>query len=165
MSVTSSSSTDASVAELHPGSVRPALIDVRGPRFAAWITTAVLATALVVSSFAPIAAGLLVVAQGIVFALGATLGPGASPYGLLFRRVVLPRIAPTTERETVAPVRFAQAVGLGFAVIGAAGLLSGLVLVGQIAVGFALIAALLNAAFAFCMGCELYPYVARLRRS
>jgi hypothetical protein len=37
----------------------------------------------------------------------------------------------------------------------------GATVVGQVAVGFALVAALLNAVFAFCLGCEVYLLVRR----
>jgi zinc transporter ZupT len=60
------------------------------------------------------------------------------------------------ERETEAPPRFAQLVGLLFAVVGAAGYLLGAPVLGAVATGLALVAALLNAATGFCLGCELY---------
>ncbi len=61
------------------------------------------------------------------------------------------------------PLRFAQLVGLIFAVIGVIGFATGLIVVGEIATAFALAAAFLNAAFGICLGCQLYPIVARLR--
>ncbi|TQF74248.1 DUF4395 domain-containing protein [Rhodococcus spelaei] len=140
-------------------------VDVRGPRFAAWITTAVLVVVLAVSTFSPIAAGLLLAVQAVVFAVGAALGPRRSPYGRLFAQFVAPRVGPASEREPVAPLKFAQLVGGVFAVVGVVGFLTGLALLGTIATGFALFAALLNAAFGICLGCQIYPLVARVRRS
>ena len=128
----------------------PRSVDVRGPRFASWVTSAVLAVALVTAS------GALVAAQAAVFAVGAFAGLRYAPYGVLFRLAVVPRLGPVREREPEAPVRFAQLVGLGFAVVGAAGYLLGSPLVGAVATGLALVAALLNAATGFCLGCELY---------
>jgi Domain of unknown function (DUF4395) len=125
-------------------------VDVRGPRFAAWVTSAVLAVALVLGS------GWLVAAQAVVFAVGAFAGLRYAPYGVLFRVVVAPRLGPVREREPEAPPRFAQLVGLLFAVVGAAGFLLGAPAVGAVATGLALVAALLNAATGFCLGCELY---------
>jgi hypothetical protein len=125
-------------------------IDVRGPRFAAWITAVVLAVALVLGS------GVLVAVQGVVFAVGAFAGLRYAPYGAFFRLVVAPRLGPVREREPEAPPRFAQLVGLLFAVVGAAGYLLGAPVLGAVATGFALVAALLNAATGFCLGCELY---------
>ncbi|MFF0814828.1 DUF4395 domain-containing protein [Rhodococcus sp. NPDC003318] len=140
-------------------------VDVRGPRFAAWVTTAVLVAVLVVSVFSPVAAGLLLAVQAVVFAIGAALGPRRSPYGRLFARFVAPRLGPATEREPVAPLKFAQLVGGIFATVGVVGFLSGLTVLGTVATGFALFAALLNAAVGFCLGCQIYPLVVRFRRS
>jgi len=47
-------------------------------------------------------------------------------------------------------------VGLCFAVVALAGYLTGADLLGAVATGLALAAAFLNAAFDFCLGCELY---------
>ncbi len=127
-----------------------AQVDVRGPRFAAGITSVVLAVALLTGS------GWLVAAQAAVFAVGALAGLRFSPYGLLFRLLVAPRLGPVREREPEAPPRFAQLVGLLFAVVGASGYLLGAPVLGAVATGFALVAALLNAATGFCLGCELY---------
>lgn len=139
-------------------------VDVRGPRFTAWITTAVLVAVLLMSQFSPLGAAALLAAQAVVFAVGTALGPRRHPYGLLFARLVAPRLGPVTEREPVAPLRFAQLVGLVFALIGVAGFAFAPA-VGLIATAFALAAAFLNAAFGICLGCQLYPLVVRLRPS
>ena len=128
----------------------PREIDVRGPRFAAAVTAVVLAVALVLGS------GVLVAVQAVVFAVGAFAGLRYSPYGAFFRAVVAPRLGPVREREPEAPPRFAQLVGLLFAVVGAAGYLLGVPVLGAVATGLALVAALLNAVTGFCLGCELY---------
>ena len=125
-------------------------VDVRGPRFGAWITSAVLAVALLTGS------GVLVTVQAAVFAVGAFAGLRYAPYGVLFRLLVAPRLGPVREREAEAPPRFAQLVGLIFAAVGAAGYLLGVPALGAVATGLALVAALLNAATGFCLGCELY---------
>jgi hypothetical protein len=138
-------------------------VDVRGPRFAAWITTAVLVLTLVASALSPLAAALILGVQAAIFAIGAAGGPRRHPYGRLFARLVAPRLGPVTEREPVAPLKFAQLVGLIFAVVGVIGFAAGAALVGVIATAFALVAAFLNAAFGICLGCQLYPLVARFR--
>jgi hypothetical protein len=84
------------------------------------------------------------------------VGLQAQPYGVFFRGVVRPRLAPPTDFEDPAPPRFAQTVGLGFALVGLIGLLAGATTVAYVAVGFALAAAFLNAVFAYCLGCEVY---------
>ena len=131
-------------------SAPPRSVDVRGPRFAAWVTAVVLAVALVTGS------GGLVAVQAAVFAVGAVRGAQTTPYAWLFRRLVRPRLGPPREWEAPQPPQFAQAVGLGFAVIGLIGLVTGATVLGQVAVGAAFAAALLNAVFGFCLGCEVY---------
>jgi hypothetical protein len=132
-------------------------VDPRGPRFAAFLTTAVLAVVLVTSSV------WLLAAQAAVFAAGAVFGLRHSPYGLLYRRLVRPRLGPPAELEPEAPPRFAQAVGLVFAIVGVAGYAAGLTWLGQAATAAALAAAFLNAVFGFCLGCEMYLLIRRIR--
>lgn len=140
-------------------------VDVRGPRFAAWVSTAVLVLTLAVSALSAPAAAVILGAQTVVFAITAWRGPRNGPYGVLFRKVVAPRLGPVTEREPVPPLRFAQLVGFIFAALGVVGFAAAIPLLGVIATGFALFAAFLNAAFGICLGCQLYPLVARLRRA
>ncbi|RIQ34109.1 DUF4395 domain-containing protein [Jiangella rhizosphaerae] len=134
----------------------PTRIDPRGPRFAAALTTVVLALVLVTGS-----AWLLAV-QGVVFAAGALLGLPRAPYGVLYARLVRPRLGPPGELEDAAPPRFAQTVGLVFAVAGVIAFAAGLTAVAYVAVAAALAAAFLNAAFGFCLGCEIYLAYRRL---
>lgn len=138
-------------------------VDVRGPRFSAWITTAVLLTVLVVSGFSTLTAAVILGVQAFVFVIGALAGPRKHPYGRVFAKVVAPRLGPVKEREPVPPLNFAQLVGLIFAVIGVAGFAAGIPTLGFIATAFALAASFLNAAFGICLGCQIYPLVARLR--
>ena len=128
---------------------------MRGPRFAAWVTTVVLAIVLLTGS------GWLLAAQAVVFAVGAFAGLRYAPYGAIFRVLVAPRLGPAREREPEAPPRFAQFVGFVFATVGTVGYLLSAPLVGAIAAGLALVAALLNAATGFCLGCEMYLLVRR----
>ena len=128
------------------------MIDPRGPRFGAWITTIVLAIVLLTGS------GLLLAAQALVFALGSQ---GKSPYAEIFKRLIRPRLGPPAELEDERPPRFAQVVGLIFATVGAIALLVGATTVGLIATAAALVAAFLNAAFGICLGCELFLFYKR----
>ncbi|HET7666426.1 MAG TPA: DUF4395 domain-containing protein [Mycobacterium sp.] len=143
----------------------PALVDVRGPRFAAWVTTVMIVATLIAAGVSSIVAAATLAGQAVVFAIGAWRGPRRHPYGLIFQRLVLPRLGPVAEKEPVPPLRFAQLVGLVFAAVGVVGFATGLHLIGLIATGFALVAAFLNAAFGICLGCQIYPLVARFRRS
>lgn len=138
-------------------------VDVRGPRFAAWITTAVLVIALIVSGLSLLAAAIILGLQAVVFAIGAVGGPRRHPYGVAFANVVAPRLGPVSEREPVPPLKFAQLVGFVFAALAVAGFAAGAPLVGVVATAAALVAAFLNAAFGICLGCQLYPLVIRLK--
>jgi FtsH-binding integral membrane protein len=159
MSTTENPSTAAATDAAQCDSGRT-VVDVRGPRFGAVITTVVLALVLVTIP-SPVSKVLLAW-QLIAFALGSLVGLQAQPYGVLFRKVVRPRLAPPSEFEDAAPPRFAQTVGLLFAVVGLVALLLGVTVVAYVAVAFALAAAFLNAAFAFCLGCEMYLLGKRL---
>ena len=134
-------------------------IDPRGPQFTAAVTSVVLAVVLLT---APGPAGLVLLGvQAGLFALGAAIGVQNTPHAWVFRQFVRPRLQPPSELEDAAPPRFAQAVGLVFAVVGLVGYLAGSDLLGAVAVGFALAAALLNAVFGFCLGCEMYLLIRR----
>jgi hypothetical protein len=132
-------------------------IDARGPRWSAVITTVVLATALVTSSLWVIAF------QAAVFAIGALRGPQFTPYAVIFKKLIKPRLKSAATLEDVRPPQFAQAVGLGFALVAVIASVTGSGGVFTIAVGFALAAAFLNAAFDFCLGCEMYLLILRAR--
>lgn len=140
-------------------------VDVRGPRTIAWLTTAVLVATLIVSAFSTGGAAVILGAQAVVFAIGAAFGPRRHPYGVVFRRLVAPRLGPVTDREPVPPLKFAQLVGFVFAVAGTAAFAVGAPVAGLLFTALALFAALLNAAFGICLGCLLYPIAVRLRRS
>jgi disulfide bond formation protein DsbB len=134
-------------------------IDPRGPQFAASLTSVVLVTALLLAP-SP-AAVVLLVLQGVVFGIGAARGVQHTPYSWVFRTLVRPRLAAPTELEDPAPPRFAQAVGLVFVAVALIAFALGWEVAGLVAVGFALVAALLNAVFRFCLGCEMYLLIKR----
>jgi hypothetical protein len=129
-------------------------VDPRGPRFGASVTTVVLAVALLTAGTT--LSTVLVIWQALVFGLGAFVGLYAQPYGVIFRKLICPRLSPPAELEAAAPPRFAQLVGFIFMAIALVALALGLSAVSVVAVGFALAAAFLNAAFNFCLGCEMF---------
>ena len=131
------------------------IIDARGPRFGAVITTVVLATALATNNL------WVIVAQAIVFAIGAFKGPQFTPYAFIYKSMVKPRLKGEVPTEDVRPPQFAQSVGLIFALVAIGGVLSGINVIFTVAVAFALGAAFLNAAFNFCLGCEIYLLLLR----
>ncbi len=140
--------------------VTPAPIDPRGPRFGAAITAVVLAVALILGPGIP--ALVLLVIQTLAFAAGSLIGVHAQPYGIVYRSLVRPRLSAPKELEDPRPPRFAQTVGLAFALAGLAGLALSVPGLFYVAVAFALVAALLNSVFNFCLGCEMYLLGRRL---
>ena len=60
------------------------VLDARGPRFGAAITTIVFAAALATHN------AWFIVAQAIVFAIGAFKGPQYTPYAFIYKRLVKP---------------------------------------------------------------------------
>lgn len=129
------------------------MIDPRGPRFTAAVTLVLLAVALLVPT--PVAVAIVAV-QALFFLAGATLGVQRTPTALVFKTLIRPRLAPPADLEDPRPPRFAQALGLGFTVVALIGFATGALLVAQVAIGFAVVAAMLNAVFGLCLGCELY---------
>jgi hypothetical protein len=132
-------------------------IDARGPRWSALITTVVLAVALVTSSL------WLILFQAVVFAIGALRGPQFTPYAFIFKNVIRPRLKSPVSFEDVRPPQFSQGVGLAFTIVAIIGSATGASGVFTVAVGFALAAAFLNAAFNFCLGCQMYLLILRAR--
>jgi hypothetical protein len=141
---------------------RPTGIDPRGPRFGAGVTAVVL---LVVIFLALIGAGtaalILLALQTAVFAWGAFAGVARHPYGRLYRAVLRPRLGAPAELEDPAPPTFAQGVGLLVTLIGVALALAGLPLAVPLSAAAAFVAAFLNAAFDYCLGCQLYLLLVR----
>ena len=132
-------------------------IDARGPRFSAALTTVVLALALVTGWV------WLATFQAVVFAIGAINGPQFTPYAFIYRTLIKPRLKSPLRTEDVRPPKFAQSIGLLFALVALAGAATGISVVFTVAIAAALAAAFLNAAFDFCLGCQVYLLLARLR--
>lgn len=131
------------------------LLDPRAVRFAGAVT-ALMFTLVLIFSFAWLA-----LVQAVVFAFTA-VSPRHGPYGVIYRTAVAPNLPPPKELEPAGPVRFAQLVGMIFAVIAAAGYILGLPVLGAAMAALALFAAFLNAVFGICLGCEVYLAALRL---
>ncbi|MGM1016019.1 MAG: DUF4395 domain-containing protein [Actinomycetota bacterium] len=162
----------------------PTGIDPRGPRFTASITSILLAVALVLSligiSTAPGESASAWLISSTTFAeravdpgfiallviaglfLWGVLSPVTSPWAVLFRRLVRPRLSPPTDLEDPRPPRFAQGVGLLVVSIGLILHLVGVPLALPIAAAAAFVAAFLNAAIGFCLGCQIYLVLQRI---
>lgn len=138
------------------------MIDPRGPRFTATVTLLLLAAALLAPT--PLAVA-IVALQALFFLTGVTLGVQRTPTAYVFKRLIRPRLSPPAELEDPRPPRFAQAMGLAFTVAALIGFATGALLLAQVAIGLAVVAALLNAVFGMCLGCEVYLLGVRLTRA
>ncbi|MCI1017826.1 DUF4395 domain-containing protein [Microbacterium sp. C5A9] len=103
---------------------------------------------------------LLTVVIALLF-LWSVVSPPTAPWGVLFRRFVRPRLAPPAELEDPRPPRFAQGVGLVVVTVGIVLHLVGVPWALPISTAAAFIAAFLNAAFSFCLGCQIYLLLQR----
>ena len=131
------------------------LIDARGPRYTAALTTLVLSAALITES------NLIIGFQFAVFLSAVLFGLRRSIYGFLYRSLIQPRLSGPVPSEYESAPRFAQLIGALFAFTALVGGLTGNSALFLIATGFALSAAFLNAAFGFCLGCQLYLLLVR----
>ena len=102
----------------------------------------------------------LLVVVDLLFVWGVA-APATAPWGVVFRRLVRPRLAPPAELEDPRPPRFAQGVGLAVVTLGLVLHVVGVAWALPIAAAAAFVAAFLNAAFAFCLGCQLSLALAR----
>ena len=145
-------------------------IDPRGPRFGAMITSVLLLvtvglglTALpgaTLSARVTDPAFLLLAAVALLFLWGVA-SPRTAPWGVLYRRLVQPRLSRPDELEDPRPPRFAQGVGLFVSVVGLVLQVAGVPWALPIAAAAAFVAAFLNAAFGFCLGCQMYLLLQR----
>jgi len=131
------------------------LIDARGPRYTAALTTLVLSAAIITES------NLIIGFQFAVFLSAVIFGLRRSIYGFLYRNLIQPRLSGPIPSEYESAPRFAQLIGALFALTALIGGLTGNATVFLIATGFALAAAFLNAAFGFCLGCQIYLLILR----
>ena len=133
------------------------LIDARGPRYTAAITTVVLSAALVTES------NFIIGFQFAVFLSAVLFGLRRSLYGFIYRNLIQPRLSGPVPSENEAAPRFAQLVGALFAATALLGGLTGNTTLFLIATSFALGAAFLNAGFGFCLGCQFYLILLRAK--
>ncbi len=132
------------------------LIDSRGPRYSAGITTLVLSLALITESVYVIGFQFTVFLSAVLFGLRKSI------YGFIYRGLIQPRLKGAVPSEDQRAPRFAQFIGALFAFVALLGGVSGNSTVFLIATSFALGAAFLNAAFGFCLGCQMYLILVRL---
>lgn len=168
----SESSLPASKAGLIARPGRPG-VDPRGPRLGAGITalallvtiglalpSAAVPAATVADRLAEPGFVLLAILTAL-FAWGAFAGVQRHPYGLVFKALIRPRLAPPTHLEDPAPPTFAQGVGLGVALVGVVLHLAGVPFGLVVPAAAAFVAAFLNSVFDYCFGCQIYLLLVR----
>ncbi|MTD13292.1 DUF4395 family protein [Nakamurella sp. YIM 132087] len=103
----------------------------------------------------------LVVLLAAGFLARVLTGPTLSPFGQLATRVIAPRLGPP-KLVPGPPKRFAQ--GMGLVMTGTAAVLAlvGVGVVPWVLVGLVIVAALLESAFAICLGCIVFGRLQRL---
>ncbi len=136
----------------------PELIDPRGPRVTASITLIVLGAAFLTHST------LLVLIQLLQFTIGGFVTPKKAPYGLFYRKVVQPRLNGSFIGEDIRGPQFAQKVGFIFALLATIGAFTKIDLLFSIPVILAFVAAVLNAVFDYCLGCQIYLLLQRITK-
>lgn len=157
---------------------RPTRIDPRGARFTASVTAVLLLVTVALGLLGGVAptladralqpAFLLLVVLAAIFVWSAAAGVARNPWSALFRRLIRPRLAPPAELEDAAPPTFAQGVGALVTLVGVVLHLSGVPYGLVAAASAAFVAAFLNGAFGYCLGCQLYLLLVRaglVRRS
>lgn len=133
-------------------------IDPRGPRFGAAITSVLLLITvfLGLDKTTEQAGFVLLAIIDALFLVGSVYGNSRHPYGLIFKKFVRPRLAAPKELEDPRPPQFAQTVGFLVASLGLVTSAFGYEYGVALFAGFAFVAAFLNAAFAFCLGCQIW---------
>ncbi len=145
-------------------------IDSRGPRFGAGITAVLLLVVAALDLGAPesggarIAGWSLLAAIAALFAWGAFAGISRHPYGRVFAVAIRPRLRGEARPEDPAAPTFAQGVGFAVTSLGLLAALLGVPFAVAAAASIAFVAAFLNAAFDYCVGCRVYVLLLRARR-
>jgi hypothetical protein len=144
--------------------MKPGQLDPRGPRFGAGITSVLMLLVIYFSlepATVPIAVGILAFSV-VMFTFGSTVGPAKHPFSYLYKFTLRKFLKEPTYLEPAKPVHFAQVIGL---VVTGSGLLLHLLSVPNalpISAALAFLAAFVNAAFAYCIGCQMYLGLKRL---
>ncbi len=137
-------------------------IDPRGPRFGASITTVILGAIIYTGLIGATAVTIpLYLVATALFLWGAFAGIRRHPYGILFARLVRPRLAAPAELEDPRAPTFAQGIGAAVTVLGLVLHLASVPGALVVAASVAFVAAFLNAVFGYCIGCQVYLLLAR----
>ncbi|MHA7986989.1 DUF4395 domain-containing protein [Rathayibacter sp. CAU 1779] len=139
-------------------------IDPRGPRFGAGITAVLLLVVIFLGlTGLTVSATVLLVVLALLFLWGASAGIARHPWGLIFKKLVRPRLAPPAELEDRTPPTFAQGVGFVITALGVVLQLVGVPYAATVGAALAFVAAFLNSVFGYCLGCQFYLLLVRAR--
>ncbi len=133
-------------------------IDPRGPRFGASIINVF----SIIIFFLALETSTVALAQSILaivwvsFLWGTLFGNTKHPFGLLYKKLVRPRLSAPKELEDARPPRFAQLVGLFVTSIGFVLAVLAVPYGIAIAAGALFAASTLQAYFGYCLGCQIY---------
>jgi hypothetical protein len=104
----------------------------------------------------------LIVPLAYGFVARVLTGPRLSPLGLAVTRVVVPRLPVDPRPVPGPPKRFAQGIGAVLSVGALVAAIFGASTLALLLVGAIAIAAFLEAAFAFCLGCKVFALLVRV---
>ena len=140
-------------------------IDPRGPRFGASIINvfSIIIFFLALDAASVATAQALLAIVWVSFLWGTLFGNTKHPFGILYKTVVRPRLSAPKELEDSRPPRFAQFVGLVVTTLGF--VLAALAVPYGVAIAAAALfaASTLQAYFAYCLGCQMYIGLKRLK--
>ncbi len=97
----------------------------------------------------------LLIALAVGFLLRVAAGPRFSPFGQLATRVIAPRLGPA-KLVPGPPKRFAQAIGATLSIGAVVAFSTGAPTLSWILVAMITVAALLESALGFCLGCAIF---------
>lgn len=100
----------------------------------------------------------LLIALAVGFLLRVAAGPRFSPFGQLATRVVAPLFGPA-RLVPGPPKRFAQAIGATLSTAAVVAFFVGAPTVSWILVGLITVAAVLESALGFCLGCTIFGWL------
>ncbi|MDA8080414.1 MAG: DUF4395 domain-containing protein [Actinomycetota bacterium] len=129
------------------------------------ISARTVAAGVVILALTTIATGahLLVLVLLYGFAARVAAGPKFSPLGLLATKVVVPRLGVEPKIVAGPPKRFAQAIGFTFSLAATiAYFAAGSAAAGNIILGLLTIAAFMESALGFCLGCKLFAILMKV---
>lgn len=89
-------------------------------------------------------------------------GPTFSPLGRIATQLVAPRLEQHKKLTAGPPKRFAQAIGVAFTVTASVLWLADLGVAARVVIGMLAVAATLEAALGFCLGCKAFSGLMRI---